>query len=66
MPFDRRDREMRLFKRIFWTIFIGAGLCATAGVAFQTWVIYQFATNPEAAGEFIGQIIRGVVNEASR
>lgn len=66
MNMDRHDREMRLFRRIFWTIFIGSGFAVVGMMMFQMWALYYLASNPEAAGEFVGQIIRGMVNEVSR
>ena len=59
---DSFDMIFKLFPIFFGVVF----LLALGAIGLQVYAAYTVVTDPQGAGEFVGQIIRGVISEAAK
>ena len=58
--FEREDRRMRLFGRIFAVMFVLVAAIITGIFITVGYLSYKVITDPNTVGSYVGEIVNGV------
>jgi hypothetical protein len=66
MDFDRHERQMRLFGRIFAVMFVLVFTIIVSLFIVQGYLAYKVITDPSSVGNYMGEVVNGITNTVGK
>ncbi len=66
MDFDRHERQMRLFSRIFFVMFFLVFTIIVSLFIVQGYLAYKVITDPSSVGNYMGEVVNGITNTVGK